>query len=77
MSDRTQKITLLNNRDNLVDDNPRLPEASKIDYGQLAINYSKGKETLAIKNDANEIVQFRSLKYIEEIINSNVDGISA
>lgn len=45
------------------DNNPRLPDPSKIDYGQLAINYSKSKETLAIKND------------IESIINNTVGSI--
>lgn len=57
------------------DNNPRLPDPSKIDYGQLAINYSKSKETLAIKNDNDEIVQFKDIKYIESIINNTVGSI--
>lgn len=63
MANRTQKITLLNDRGIMGDNNPRLPDPSKIDYGQLAINYSKSKETLAIKND------------IESIINNTVGSI--
>ena len=56
MANRSQKITLLNDRGIMGDNNPRLPDPSKIDSGQLAINYSKSKETLAIKNDNDEIV---------------------
>lgn len=75
MANRTQKITLLNDRGIMGDNNPRLPDPSKIDYGQLAINYSKSKETLAIKNDNDEIVQFKDIKYIESIINNTVGSI--
>lgn len=53
----------MNDRGIMGDNNPRLPDPSKIDYGQLAINYSKSKETLAIKND------------IESIINNTVGSI--
>lgn len=75
MANRTQKITLLNDRGIMGDNNPRLPDPSKIDYGQLAINYSKSKETLAIKNDNDEIVQFKDIKYIESVINNTVGEI--
>lgn len=75
MANRTQKITLLNDRGIMGDNNPRLPDPSKIDYGQLAINYSKSKETLAIKNDNDEIVQFKDIKYIESVINNTVGTI--
>lgn len=75
MANRTQKITLLNDRGIMGDNNPRLPDPSKIDYGQLAINYSKSKETLSIKNDNDEIVQFKDIKYIESIINNTVSEI--
>ena len=75
MANRTQKITLLNDRGIMGDNNPRLPDPSKIDYGQLAINYSKSKETLAIKNDNDEIVQFKDIKYIESVINNTIGSI--
>lgn len=65
----------MNDRGIMGDNNPRLPDPSKIDYGQLAINYSKSKETLAIKNDNDEIVQFKDIKYIESIINNTVGSI--
>jgi len=37
---------------------PKLPLASELQYGELAINYHKGTETVSFKNDENEIVLF-------------------
>ena len=37
---------------------PKLPSAGGISYGELAINYHKGTETISLKNDENEIVLF-------------------
>ena len=54
MANRTQKITLLNDRGIMGDNNPRLPDPSKIDYGQLAINYSKSKELSKVKVRVND-----------------------
>lgn len=45
---------------------PQLPESSFLDYGELAINYGEGIETLSIKNSGNDIVTFSS-----DIYNSN------
>lgn len=45
---------------------PQLPESSFLDYGELAINYGEGIETLSIKNSENDIVTFSS-----DIYNSN------
>lgn len=51
---------ILLKRSNVVDSsgNPKLPDASSMDYGELAINYAAGCETLSIKNSNNEIVKF-------------------
>ena len=67
----SQKILL--KRSNVVDSsgNPKLPEASSMDYGELAINYAAGKETLSIKNSNNEIVTFKTSN------NSSSDGSSS
>ena len=46
---------------------PQLPEPSFLDYGELAINYGEGIETLSIKNSENDIVTFSS-----DIHNSNL-----
>ena len=49
---------------------PKLPTASQIEYGEIAVNYGDGVETLSIKNSANEIVTFTNdktlLAYIDE-----------
>ena len=35
---------------------PKLPTPAQLVYGELAINYAKGYETISLKNSANEIV---------------------
>ena len=45
---------------------PKLPSASDINIGELALNYKDGYETISIKNDNNEIVTFATL---EQLIN--------
>ena len=44
----------------LTNGQPKLPSASTIEYGEIAINYAKGGETMSIKNANNEIVTFSS-----------------
>ena len=39
---------------------PKLPSASTLEYGEIAINYAKGGETLSIKNANDEVVTFSS-----------------
>ena len=39
---------------------PKLPTSSQLEYGELAINYADGYETISIKNNNNEIVTFSS-----------------
>ena len=48
---------------------PKLPEASVLEHGELAINYADGFETIAIKNSNDKIVTFTTtdkiIKYID------------
>ena len=37
----------------------KLPTPDQIEYGEIAINYSKGNETISIKNAEDEIVEFK------------------
>ena len=37
---------------------PKIPDTNSIDFGEIAINYKKGNESIFIKNDANEIILF-------------------
>ena len=50
--------TVLNKRSNVVleDGSPKIPTADQLNYGELAINYNDGKETISFKNSNNEIV---------------------
>lgn len=48
---------------------PKLPDADKLVYGEIAINYATNLETLSIKNSDNAVVTFSS----DSIIYNNVD----
>ena len=37
----------------------KLPEPHQIEYGEIAVNYAKGAETIAIRNSEDEIVTFK------------------
>lgn len=55
---------LINLHSNLLDNGVvRQPQPENIEYGEFAINYKKGYETLFIKNDNDEIV---SMKFAQE-----------
>ena len=49
-------------------DNPKTPVASGIGYGEIAINYAEGFETLFIKNFGDEIISFSSDPQVQEKI---------
>ena len=51
--------------------NPKLPAASRIEYGEIAVNYAEGHETLSIKNSNDDIVTFSSDDAIKKIIIDN------
>lgn len=50
--------TILNKRSNAVNDDgtPIIPTSEQLQYGEIAINYAAGVETLSIKNSNNNIV---------------------
>ena len=48
----------------VVNDKPKLPLANDLSDGELAINYAKGFETIAIKNESGDVVTFSSDNYI-------------
>lgn len=51
------KRHILHARSNqIINNSPKLPQPTDIEYGELAINYAEGNETISIKNDADEIV---------------------
>lgn len=50
---------------------PKLPTADNLEYGELAINFAKGAETISFKNKADEIVTISSTERLEQIIIDN------
>lgn len=56
-----------NSNDVLDGGGAKLPEVDNIMHGEIAINYHKDDETLAIKNDDDEIVSFKAVNYYEKI----------
>ena len=61
----------------ITDGKPKLPTSSQIEYGELAVNYAKDNETISLKNNENEIVEFKSTKYLESIIKENEEITAA
>ena len=56
MVENKLKIQHLRSKELLVDGKPKLP--TDLDEGEIAINFATGHETIAIKNDSNQIVKF-------------------
>ena len=54
---------------------PKLPTSSQLEYGELAINYADGYETISIKNNNNEIVTFSNDNTIQKMINDSLPEI--
>ena len=50
----------------LVGEKPKLPTPSQLDYGEIAVNYASGHETLSLKNDGNKIVSL-SVNSVEDV----------
>ena len=50
---------------------PKLPAASRIAYGEIAVNFADGHETLSIKNSNDDIVTFSSDEKLYDIIIEN------
>ena len=57
-----------NIRSNSVGNNgkPKLPSPDQLDYGEIAVNYKEGYETLSLKNDGNKIVSL-SVNSVEDV----------
>lgn len=68
--------TILHKRSSVVTDNsPKLPSADQLEYGELAINYADGYETISIKNTSNEIVEFKDKEYVDNLVSKKQDTI--
>lgn len=47
---------------------PKLPTASDLLLGEIAVNYATGYETISLKNSSNNIVQFVSKTYVDNAV---------
>lgn len=56
---------------------PKLPDSSVMDYGEIAVNYADGYETLSIKNSADKVVSFSSTDHLIKYADSLVGEESA
>lgn len=54
---KTTNHVVHKNSNVVIDGLPKMPTMEDIKYGEIAINYAKGHETLTIKNDNDEIVK--------------------
>ena len=50
----------------LVGGKPKLPTSNQLDYGEIAVNYASGHETLSLKNDRGNIVSL-SVNSVEDV----------
>lgn len=57
----------------VTDGKAKLPTIDQIEYGELAVNFANGYETISLKNSDDEIVEIKSNEYYETIIN-NAEG---
>lgn len=66
--------TVYHKRSSVVTGNsPKLPSSNQIEYGEIAINYADGYETISIKNSSNNIAVFKDKKYIDNAIQTAIN----
>lgn len=62
------KVIFLNSR--FIDgSDARVPNASAIDYGEIAINYKAKYETISFKNDNEEFVRLKPMYLVDNKLN--------
>ena len=54
---------------------PKLPTCEQLEYGELAINYGEDVETIAIRNEKDEIVKFISEKKVQELVDRKINEL--
>jgi hypothetical protein len=56
---------------------PKLPTCEQLEYGEIAINYGKDIETIAIRNENDEIVKFIPEYKIKEYVDRRINELLA
>lgn len=57
--------TILHKRTNIKDNKP---SSTLLKHGEIAMNYANDNESLYIKNDNNNIVEFKDKKYVDNLV---------
>ena len=65
MAERKHLLHVKSSQLNGESNGPKLPTADQIEYGELAVNYANGHETISLKNSDNQVVTFSSDKQNE------------
>lgn len=56
---------------------PKLPTCEQLEYGEIAINYGKDIETIAIRNENDEIIKFIPEYKIKEYVDRRINELLA
>ena len=74
-----QKNKIIHKRSAAILDNgkAKLPTKDQLEYGELAINFAKGVETISFKNNNDEIVEITTSTALEGVIESNMQSTQA
>lgn len=51
---------------------PKLPTCEQLEYGEIAINYGDGIETIAIRNENDEIITFIPEHKVKEYVDARI-----
>ena len=54
---------------------PKLPTCEQLEYGEIAINYGDGIETIAIKNEKDEIIKFIPEHKVKEYVDRRINEL--
>jgi len=65
MTKNTEHVLHIHSRQ-VIDGKPKLPTASLLAEGEIAVNYGENVETLSIKNESGTVVTFSSDNYYTE-----------
>lgn len=56
---------------------PKLPTCEQLEYGEIAINYGKDIETIAIRNENDEIIKFIPEHKVKEYVDRRINELLA
>lgn len=54
---------------------PKLPTCEQLEYGEIAINYGDGIETIAIRNEKDEIIKFIPEHKVKEYVDRRINEL--